>query len=144
MKSRRPAIDYEPMGEEKVPKVVITIRKGRDAKSKRALLDGVHNALVEAFGIPENDRFQVIHEIEPDNWDIARSDNEVMVEITAFAGRSLDAKRALYKAIVQNLKEAGVEPLDVFIIVNDLPLENWGLRGGIAGVDIDFGFKIDV
>lgn len=127
-----------------MPKVVLTIRKGRDAKSKRALLDGVHDALVEAFGIPDHDRFQVIHEIEPENWDIPRSEHEVMVEITAFAGRSVDAKRALYRAIVRNLEQAGVEPLDVFIIVNDLPLENWGLRGGIAGVDIDFGFKIEV
>jgi len=29
-------------------------------------------------------------------------------------------------------------------MVNDLPMENWGIRGGQAACDVDLGFKIDV
>lgn len=127
-----------------MPKVTLTMRKGRTADEKRSVLDAVHNALVEALGIPDEDRYQLINEIEPENWDIPRSDTEIIVELKLFAGRSIDAKRALYKAIVSKMGQAGVAPKDVFIIVNDLPLENWGIRGGQAGCDVDFKFKIDV
>jgi hypothetical protein len=36
------------------------------------------------------------------------------------------------------------ETKDVFIVLQEVPVENWGLRGGIAATDIDFGFKIEV
>ena len=70
--------------------------------------------------------------------------NVCYTKLLRFAGRSTDAKRALYKGIAANLAGAGFDPLRVFIIVHDLPRENWGLRGGVAGCDLDFGFKIDV
>lgn len=127
-----------------MPKVTLTMRKGRTAKEKQTLLDGVHNALVEAFGIPDNDRYQIIHEIEADNWDVPHNQNQIIIEVMAFAGRSIDAKRSLYGSIVRNLEKVGVTPEDVFIILNDIPMENWGIRGGKAACDIDFSFKIDV
>ena len=39
------------------PLIKIEIRKGKSAEYKKAILDGVHKALVDAFKIPENDRF---------------------------------------------------------------------------------------
>lgn len=127
-----------------MPLSTITLLEGRTFHEKRAILDSVHAALMTAFGIPENDRTQYINEIHPDNWDVASSPDKVIVEVKAFAGRSVDAKRTLYKEIVSNLEECGIDPLDVFIMVNDLPMENWGIRGGQAACDVDFGFKIDV
>lgn len=61
-----------------------------------------------------------------------------------FPGRSLDAKRKLYQTIVQNLKELDIQPNDILIILNEPPLNNWGVRGGIPASEIDLGFKIDV
>ena len=129
-----------------MPLVTITIQKTGDKTRKKALLDGVHAALVAHFKIPERDRTQRLLELEPENFDIppGKSGLFTIVEIQAFAGRSLDAKRALYKGIVEQLEKAGVPPLDVFIVLNDIPRENWGLRGGQAGCDIDFSFTIDV
>lgn len=127
-----------------MPLTTITIREGRTPEQKRALFDAVHAGLREAFGIPENDRQQIITEISPDNWDVGKGPDMVIIEIKAFAGRSVDAKRALYKAVVASLEKTGVRADDVFIMINDLPLENWGIRGGQAACDVDFGFKIDV
>lgn len=127
-----------------MPLTNITLREGRTRDEKRAILDAVHAALRTAFGIPEHDRTQIINEIRPGNWDVAGFPDRIIVEIKAFAGRSLEAKRTLYREIVANLGGCGVEPKDVFIIVNDLPLENWGIRGGQAACDIDLGFKVDV
>jgi phenylpyruvate tautomerase PptA (4-oxalocrotonate tautomerase family) len=66
------------------------------------------------------------------------------IEITMFTGRSLDAKRKLYKAIVRNLEPFGVPANDVKIVPVEVPPENWGLRGGRAACDVDLGFELRV
>jgi len=49
-----------------MPLVRIEIHKGKSAEYKKAILDGVHAALVEAFTIPDYDRNQRIYEINPE------------------------------------------------------------------------------
>ena len=61
-----------------------------------------------------------------------------------FTGRSLSAKRALYQAIVQRLEPFGVSPDDVRIILNEVPRENVGMRGGKAAVDLERGYEVRV
>ena len=73
-----------------------------------------------------------------------KSEKYILVEITAFAGRTVDAKRLLYKNIIDNLKKLGIDALDVFVIVCEEPLENWGIRGGIPACDLDLGFNFNV
>jgi phenylpyruvate tautomerase PptA (4-oxalocrotonate tautomerase family) len=129
-----------------MPLVRIEILKGLPAADRKRLLQAVHAALVESFEIPEDDRTQRLVEHEPDNFEIppGHSDRYTLVEITAFAGRSPAAKRALYKAIVRNLGEVGVPADDVLIVVQDLPMENWGIRGGRSADEVDLGFRVDV
>ncbi len=127
-----------------MPLTTLTMVAGRDPEFKQSLLDGVHTALRHAFGIPETDRNQYINEVPPENWDMLGSPDRIIVEIKAFAGRSKDAKRLLYKTVVEKLTACGVAPTDVFIVVNDIPMENWGIRGGQAACDVDLGFKVDV
>jgi phenylpyruvate tautomerase PptA (4-oxalocrotonate tautomerase family) len=38
----------------------------------------------------------------------------------------------------------GVDPRDVLIVLNEIPLENWGIRGGQSAADVDLGFALDV
>ena len=33
---------------------------------------------------------------------------------------------------------------DIFIVLNDIPLDNWGIRGGVPASEVDIGFKVDV
>lgn len=130
-----------------MPLIRIEMIEGRSPAYKKAILDGVHNALVEAFKIPDNDRTQRLYELPAENFDISpgKTEQSVSIDISAFAGRSIDAKRALYAAIVRNLSNnPGIPGTDITIVLHDIPKENWGLRGGIAGCDINFGFKIDV
>ncbi|AEG17774.1 tautomerase family protein [Methanobacterium paludis] len=129
------------------PLVKIEILKGKSEEYKKAILNGVHNALVEAFGIPEDDRFQRIYELSEDNLEYPpnRTDNVTLIEATILKGRSLKAKKELYTAIVKNLAEnPGITSSDITIILLEPPLENWGVRGGKPGSEVDFGFKIDV
>jgi len=32
----------------------------------------------------------------------------------------------------------------VFIVLNEQPRENWGIRGGIPASEIGLGFKVDI
>ena len=71
-------------------------------------------------------------------------DDFVLVEVTMFAGRSRQAKRRLYQALVRNFGELGVAPADVFVVLHELPLDNWGIPGGQMASEVDVGFEIQV
>ena len=49
-----------------MPFARISLRKGKSPEYLRALSDSLHQALVEAFEVPEADRFQLIHQHEPE------------------------------------------------------------------------------
>jgi len=130
-----------------MPLVKISLRKGNDADYKRALLDGVHAALVEAFRIPDHDRHQQIYELDESNFEIppTKSKGFVVIEIIAFRGRSLEAKKRLYSAVVRNLGSSpGISCDDILIILHESPTENWCIREGRPASETGVGFKIDV
>ena len=95
-----------------MPLARITIRSGKSNGYRKALLDGVHNALVEAFKIPVHDRMQMLDELAFDRFEAlpGKTDNVTVIEIMAFKGRSAEARKALYGKIVRNLgAEPGIE-----------------------------------
>jgi phenylpyruvate tautomerase PptA (4-oxalocrotonate tautomerase family) len=127
-----------------MPLIHIHMRVGRSPEQKHALLEGLHGAFVEALGIPKDDQNQLLHEYEPQNFHAKYGPDSVFIEASLFQGRSLDAKRKLYRLIVEQLGRVGVAKEQVFIVLHDVPKENWGIRGGQAACDVQFGFKIDV
>jgi phenylpyruvate tautomerase PptA (4-oxalocrotonate tautomerase family) len=132
--------------EQHMPLVRLEIRQGRSATQKQALLDAAHAALVEALHIPDHDRTQRIMEHARDDFELppGSSDDFVLVEVTMFAGRSRQAKRHLYQALVRNLGRLGVAPTDVFVVLHEPPMDNWGIRGGQMASEEDLGFEVQV
>ena len=127
-----------------MPLVHVQLRAGRSAGEKKAILDGIHAALVEAFEIPDVDRNQLVHEYAEGDFEARHGPGAVFVELVVFPGRSPDAKRKLYAGIAANLARAGVEPQRTLVVLHEPPLANWGIRGGRAATDVDIGFKLDV
>ena len=130
-----------------MPLVKVSLRKGKSPDYKRAVLDGIHAAIVETFVIPDHDRHQQIYELDKDNFEIpsTKSNNFVVVEIIAFQGRSFEAKKKLYSAIIRNLSSSpGITGDDILIILHEPTKENWGIHGGKPASEVDVGFKIDV
>jgi len=130
-----------------MPLVKIEILKGKSIEYKKAILNGVHQALVEALMIPEHDRFQRIYELGKDDFEVPpdRTDRATIIEIKMFPGRSLEAKKNLYQCIIRNLKNyPGIDGYDVVIILLEPPLTNWGMRGGQPASEVDLGFDLDV
>jgi phenylpyruvate tautomerase PptA (4-oxalocrotonate tautomerase family) len=129
-----------------MPLVKIETRRWMTADVKRSVLAAVHAALVAAFKVPDDDRNQRVIEYDADDFVSAPGKGErfTIVTIDAFAGRSLDAKRQLYKEMASKLAPLGIPPADLVVVVNDVPLDNWGVRGGQAACDINLGFKVQV
>ncbi len=51
-----------------MPLVEVTMAQGRDAETIRALIDGVHHAVVEAVGVPEASVRVIIREVPATHW----------------------------------------------------------------------------
>jgi phenylpyruvate tautomerase PptA (4-oxalocrotonate tautomerase family) len=129
-----------------MPLIRIEIREGWSRAEKSRLLDAIHAAAVEALQIPDEDRTQILTEHPADAFEFppGRGERFTLVEVTMFAGRSLDAKRRLYRAVVSHLGRLGIPPSDVLIVLNEVPLENWGIRGGTPASDVDLGFEVGI
>jgi len=129
-----------------MPLTSIDVFAGRSPEAKRALLQAVHDAMVEALRIPDHDRKYRLREYGPDElWmPPGKSDRYTIVEVSLFPGRSLEAKRRLYQALVRNLGALGTPADDVLVVLHEPPMENWGVRGGVPASEVDLGFEIRV
>jgi 4-oxalocrotonate tautomerase len=123
-----------------MPMVRIDLRAGKSPEYRKALGDGVHRAMIEALGVPADDRFQVIteHPVEGLNYDpqylgIHRSANVVFVQITLSAGRKPQQKRKFYKRTAELLAESpGLKPQELVINLVEVVWENWSFGNGEA------------
>jgi 4-oxalocrotonate tautomerase len=123
-----------------MPLVRISLREGKSEEYRKALGDGVHQAMLEAIDAPAQDRFQIITEhsandliYDPSYLGIERSDDLVMVQITLSAGRKPSQKRKLFQRTTEILaKNPGVRPQDVMINLVETAWENWSFGNGEA------------
>ena len=131
-----------------MPAVLIETRCARSPLDEAAMIDAVHQALVHAFQIPSQDRNIRLVAHDPHRFACPPGKAEpalfTYISIDAFAGRSLDAKRTLYKTIVQNLSALDIPADHITIALREIAPINWGIRGGQAACDVDIGFKIAV
>jgi hypothetical protein len=61
-----------------------------------------------------------------------------------FAGRSMQAKRYLYEAVVRRLSATGVPPGDILIVLHQPEMHEWAVDGGTPGQEADIGFDIEI
>jgi phenylpyruvate tautomerase PptA (4-oxalocrotonate tautomerase family) len=123
-----------------MPLVHITLREGKSQQFLRDLGDAVHAALVSEANVPEDDRFQIIHNVPPHQLvahpsyaGVTRSEGLVIIEITLNLGRTVEVKRALYAAIARNLgRSLDIRPDDVLVSLVEVSKENWSFGNGIA------------
>ncbi len=129
-----------------MPVTRIEVKRSWNPEQVQAIIEAIYLAQREALQLPAHDRQIRYVEHSPERFHAppGKTDNYTLVEISLFAGRSIEAKRALYRAVVSNLGAIGIEPADIFIVLHEIPLENWGIRGGVPASEVDLGFKVDV
>ena len=122
-----------------MPLVRIDLPKGNDASYGSKIGQAVYDALL-SVGVPADDKFQVIAEhdpeylvIHPSYLGIQRSKDAIIIQITWNEGRTLEQKRALYKAIVEGCHaQVGLRREDVIINLVEVKKENWSFGNGEA------------
>ncbi len=126
-----------------MPYARISLPAGKPASYVAALSDGLHRALVDAFNVPPDDRFQLFEPRQPhervfDHQYLAgpagtRSDDWLLVSITAGRPRSAEVKAAFYRALADNWAASpGVAPADVMVVIQTTEPEDWSFGQGIA------------
>ena len=128
-----------------MPSTRIETRTGWVGHRRQELIEAVQAALLEGLLIPREDRCVRLTEYDHDAFIVptGKGATYTFVEVTLFSGRSLDAKRRLYRAMVEQLGRFGVPDSDIKVALIEVPPEDWGIRG-LPASEIDLGFKIDV
>lgn len=119
-----------------MPLVKINMLKGKSPEYKKSVLESVHNGLVASLGIEDWDRFQRIIEFDKCDFETApeKTDDFMIIELSLFPGRTREQKKMAIEMITSNLaSNLGIKPTDVFIVINEPPLENWGMGGKQKG-----------
>lgn len=121
-----------------MPFARISLHRGKSRDYLQRLSEGVHQALVEAFEVPPDDCFQVIHQHEAGELIFnahylggPRSDDYLLIVITAGRPRTGDTKRRFYRALVERLEQSlGLDPEDVMVVISSTEAQDWSFAGG--------------
>ena len=112
-----------------MPIAHVHLRAGKPEAYRQAILDGLYGAMRDALAVPEDDRFMTLTEHPTENF----RHGTVYFDITVFASRTPEQKRALFRHLADRLAvDPGIRPEDVFVIVHDAPAENWSVGNGLA------------
>jgi 4-oxalocrotonate tautomerase len=123
-----------------MPLARIDLPAGKPADYGQAVADVVYEAMIATLNAPKNDRFQVISEhtretlfIDPTYLDIERTADALIIQVTLNEGRTVEVKKAFYKAVADGLHErVGLRREDVFINLVEVKKENWSFGNGVA------------
>lgn len=129
-----------------MPFAKIETRYSHSPEQVQALIESVYQAQRVALMVPEDDRQIRYIEHKPEHFAVppGKTEKYTFVEILLFPGRSIDAKRNLYQEIVTRFGKLGIAPADIFIVLHEPPLDNWGIRGGYPASEINIGFNLNV
>ena len=129
-----------------MPNATIEVRRRYTPEEEAGIIDAVHAAMMQGLKIPEWDKTirLVVHEPHRFPQAPGKGERYTLVDIDLFSGRSLEAKKALYQAIVRNLAPFGIPGDQIKILLRESPAENWGIRGGVPASEVDLGFEVNV
>jgi phenylpyruvate tautomerase PptA (4-oxalocrotonate tautomerase family) len=131
-----------------MPVTTIQVRTTYTPEQEVAIIEAVQAALVEGLKIPLQDRHVMLVVHAPHRFIVPsaleKPERFTAISVDAFPGRSVQAKRALYQAMVVHLEPLGIPRNHVLITLRDIPSTDWGLRGGQAACDVDLGFDVNV
>jgi phenylpyruvate tautomerase PptA (4-oxalocrotonate tautomerase family) len=131
-----------------MPSIIVDVRRTYTEAEQAAILQAVHSALVVAFKILPSRRNLILHSHKPHRFvgapDCEEPERLTNISLFVLRGRSVHAKRQLYKNIVDNLAPLGIPAHCILIKLHEMDPENVGVRGGQALCDVELGYSVDV
>lgn len=122
-----------------MPLIRIDMLEGRTDDELKLMLDTIQDCVVEAFGVPERDRYQIVHEHKKGRMvfldtgmGFERSDGVVAIQFFT-SPRTHVEKMKVFKLLSDKLGEkCGLDPKDLFISVFTNRDEDWSFADGEA------------
>lgn len=121
-----------------MPFARISLHRGKSTGYLQALSQSLHEALVDSFEVPEADRFQVIHQHDAGELIFdrnylggPRSQDFVLIAITAGRPRSVETRQRFYRDLVEKLgRSPGLNTEDVMVVITTTASDEWSFGGG--------------
>jgi 4-oxalocrotonate tautomerase len=122
-----------------MPFVRIDVSKDLSADVVERISLVIYDSMTEVANVPPNDKFQVITRHTADELvypadgylGIDYTPNIVFIQVTWNAGRSIEVKKAFFKAVAEGIHQAtGIRIQDVWISLVDVQRENWSFGNG--------------
>ena len=115
--------------------------------TRRGLIsEAIHKSVMSALEYPAEKKFHRFIGLNPEDFIYPddRSATYLIIEISMFEGRSVEAKKRLIRELFSNIEvDVGISPQDVEITIFETPRQNWGIRG-MAGDELGLGYKVEV
>lgn len=122
-----------------MPLVRIDIASSASPQVVRAVSDVVYDAMTNVANVPADDRFQVITRHSSDELvypaegylGVTYSPGIVFIQVTWNTGRSVEVKKAFYRAVAEGIADkAGTRIQDVWISLIDVARVDWSFGNG--------------
>ncbi len=122
-----------------MPLLRIDVVEGRSKEQLKLLCDCIHKAMVDAFHVPVTDRYQIVHQHQPETLLVEdtglgypRTSHLVVISMVS-RPRTAEAKVKFYELVCTRLgTECGVPPTDVVINISSNHDEDWSFGRGRA------------
>jgi phenylpyruvate tautomerase PptA (4-oxalocrotonate tautomerase family) len=123
-----------------MPLARVDLVQGKSADYRKAISEIIYDAMIKTLNVPKDDRFQVITEhpaegliFDPAYLGIQRTADCIFIQVTLNEGRTVEMKRAFYKAIADGLHDRlKLRREDVVINLVEVKKENWSFGNGEA------------
>ena len=93
-----------------MPLARIDLAQGKPGTYRQTIGEVVYQAMLDTLKVPKDDRFQVITEHAPENFifdpsylGVSRTADCIFIQLTLNEGRTIEVKRAFYKAVADGL-----------------------------------------
>jgi len=122
-----------------MPLLRFDVIEGRSEEELNVLLNTAHDAMVEAFDVPERDRYQIVHThkahemvIQDTGLGFKRSKDIVLISVTSKT-RTKEKKQRLYQLLSERLEaNCGLAPTDLMVSIVENDAADWSFGLGEA------------
>jgi phenylpyruvate tautomerase PptA (4-oxalocrotonate tautomerase family) len=114
--------------------------------SRAAISQAIHLSVMEALEYPAEKKFHRFIALDEEDFIYPkdRSERYIIIEISIFEGRSIEAKKMLIRLLYERIPQlSGISAQDIEITIFETPRHSWGIRG-MPGDEVGLNYKVEV
>lgn len=125
--------------------VYIWLHEGRSAENKKQVSEGIHAAMMDVLGVPDDTWDQFFNDMtpgdmvyDPNYFGVPRSADMIFIHFF-FNTRPKEMKERFFEAVADEVtRRSGLRREDLLMCITEVPWENWWAYG--RTVDPNTGF----